>query len=316
MSKKSREAIRSNLERAISPPPQPRKRGSNLDGLLDEYAPPDDASPTSRVSHTPNVSLTPERDYALRGVSHASRVSHAPNVSLDAKISDLWASIPETKGYSKQFHAITDHLFPLLDPIEQAIYTQLFRLTHGFSKPTCVISLPRLAERANIGTTAAHNAIKRLVTKGLVEKRTWIVGRGKEQGIEFSLPLPVWLTLDVSHTRNVSHTSNEPIKEHTIKDTHNTESVCVGSRYSLQECRRYAESLRSDGITNPGGYATKIHRSGEADDLIAVFLSPVEATLTVDASQCPDCHGTGFWEPGGAGKGVAKCRHERLLVTS
>lgn len=187
MSKKSREAIRSNLERAISPPPQPRKRGSNLDGLLDEYAPPDDASPKSRVSH-------------------------APNVSLDAKISDLWASIPETKGYSKQFHAITDHLFRLLDPIEQAIYTQLFQLTHGFSKPTCVISLPRLAERANIGTTAAHGAIKRLVTKGLVEKRTWIVGRGKEQGIEFSLPLPAWLTLDVSHT------PDEPNKRNTLKE--------------------------------------------------------------------------------------------------
>lgn len=115
-----------------------------------------------------------------------------------------------------------------LDPIEQAVYTQLFRLTHGFSKPTCIISLPRLAERANIGTTATHGAVKRLVSKGLVEKRTRIVGKGKEQGIEFSLPLPVRLTRDVRLTPNASLTFNEPIKENTIKDTHNTEAgVCV-----------------------------------------------------------------------------------------
>jgi hypothetical protein len=73
--------------------------------------------------------------------------------------------------------------------------------------------------------------------------------------------------------------------------------------------------LRADGITNPGGYATKIHRSGEADDLIGAFLEPVESAKTIDVSQCPDCKGTGFWEPGGVGKGVAKCKHERLFAT-
>jgi hypothetical protein len=98
-----------------------------------------------------------------------------------------------------------------------------------------------------------------------------------------------------------------------LKDTHtNTGGVRVRSRFPLADCRRYAESLRADGITNPGGYATKIHRSGEADDLIAAFLAPAEAFPAADTSQCPDCKGTGFWEPGGAGKGVAKCKHERL----
>ncbi len=73
------------------------------------------------------------------------------------------------------------------------------------------------------------------------------------------------------------------------------------------------ESLRKDGITNPGGYATKIHRSGEADDLIETFLNPSPTqTNVVDITRCPDCRGTGFYEPGGAGKGVAKCKHERL----
>lgn len=32
----------------------------------------------------------------------------------------------------------------------------------------------------------------------------------------------------------------------------------------------------------------------------------------LDASQCPDCFGTGMWYPGGYDKGVAKCKHEKL----
>jgi hypothetical protein len=32
----------------------------------------------------------------------------------------------------------------------------------------------------------------------------------------------------------------------------------------------------------------------------------------VDASQCPDCFGTGMWYPEGYEKGVARCHHEKL----
>jgi hypothetical protein len=46
----------------------------------------------------------------------------------------------------------------------------------------------------------------------------------------------------------------------------------VGSKFTLEECRRFAESLRAEGIQNPGGYATIIHRSGEADDRVEAFL--------------------------------------------
>jgi hypothetical protein len=88
----------------------------------------------------------------------------------------------------------------------------------------------------------------------------------------------------------------------------------VRSRFALSDCRKYAEHLKAtgQGITNPGGYATKIHRSGEADDLIEKFLTPVEKSPAMDTSQCPDCHGTGFYYPDGASGGVAKCTHSKL----
>jgi len=91
----------------------------------------------------------------------------------------------------------------------------------------------------------------------------------------------------------------------------------VGSKFTLEECRRYAKHLQStgQGINNPGGYATTIHRTGEADLLIESFLHPEAAgdtSANLDTSQCPDCNGTGFYYPQGTEGGVARCKHERL----
>lgn len=87
------------------------------------------------------------------------------------------------------------------------------------------------------------------------------------------------------------------------------------SQFSLAECRRYVDSQPREGIKNPQGLAVSLHRSGEADELIVKFLAPVNPAKAVDTTQCPDCGGTGFYEPGGAGKGVARCKHERLNKT-
>jgi hypothetical protein len=40
--------------------------------------------------------------------------------------------------------------------------------------------------------------------------------------------------------------------------------------------------------------------------------APSGPQVAVDASSCPDCGGSGWWYPEGEGKGVAKCRHEKL----
>jgi hypothetical protein len=54
-----------------------------------------------------------------------------------------------------------------------------------------------------------------------------------------------------------------------------TVAVRVGSRFTIEECRRYAKHLQStgQGINNPGGYATTIHRTGDVDAQIEEFLS-------------------------------------------
>jgi hypothetical protein len=87
----------------------------------------------------------------------------------------------------------------------------------------------------------------------------------------------------------------------------------VNSRFSLEECRRYASHLKQtgQGITNPGGYATKVFRSGEADALIEAFLNP---STQLDINQCPDCRGSNFIyvDPANHDLGVRPCRHAGL----
>ncbi len=93
-----------------------------------------------------------------------------------------------------------------------------------------------------------------------------------------------------------------------------TRGVGVGSKFSLGECQKYAAHLHAtgQGITNPGGYATTIYRTGEADTLIERFFNPPALPSPIDASRCPDCKGAGWWYPKGEGSGVAKCKHEQL----
>jgi hypothetical protein len=45
--------------------------------------------------------------------------------------------VPNTLNFS---------LFPTLDPFARAVYYQLFLLSHGFRRDTCLVSLPKLAK--------------------------------------------------------------------------------------------------------------------------------------------------------------------------
>jgi hypothetical protein len=96
-----------------------------------------------------------------------------------------------------------------------------------------------------------------------------------------------------------------------LLNTHTQTDVGVGSKFSLEECKRFAEHLQKtgQGINNPGGYATTIFRSGEADVQIEVFLNP---PATVESGGCPDCGGSGYYYPEGVEKGVKICKHEKL----
>jgi len=238
--------------------------------------------------------------------------------TADNPEADFKHSLPEKAGRLDLPHRYTDHACSLLSPDEQAVYLQLYRLSWGWGKDTCFISNPRLSERSNVPETTLRRVVKKLVAKKLAEILDRKFGSQREQGIVYRVS-----KLDSPPAMDSPATVDRlsavaPNKVNTQKENTQTQEagVRVGSKFTIEECRRYAEHLRStgQGINNPGGYATTIHRTGEADMLIERFLHPeaTDSASNLDTSQCPDCNGSGFYYPKGIEGGVARCKHEQL----
>ncbi|MFP5264136.1 MAG: replication protein [Blastocatellia bacterium] len=278
---------------------------------------------TSQVSETSEVlpsSLALETSLDSITSPDRSETSLVTKSRLDTKAKqsksrlDLMASLPDTKGFLKLYFQIIDDLYPQLDPFERAVHETLYRLSWGFGKPSCSISYQRIAERTGMSPKSAQRATARLEAKGLINKSGRVIGYLKEQGIEFSVVPPPRLVSESRLPRQSRQDSETNIIDTTTIDNTQTQvGVGVNSRFSLEECRRYADHLKTtgQGITNPGGYATKIFRSGEADTFIETFLSP---PAQIDTTQCPDCKGRGFiyMDPTNADLGVKPCKHEAL----
>jgi hypothetical protein len=124
----------------------------------------------------------------------------------------LWAPFKDKRGHLRQPHAYTDGLCQVLDVYEQAIYTQLYRLSHGYGKSTCKIGLPQLARRANMGKTTTQATINRLIDKGLIRKLEYEIGKNKEQGTTY------WVSSPDSQPDTGSLPGNDTIKVKALKE--------------------------------------------------------------------------------------------------
>ena len=105
---------------------------------------------------------------------------------------NILGTLPEQKGHLELPYQVLDHLDRHLDPYEQAVYKQLYRLSWGFGKNRCRISNPKLAERTNMSEAMVKKVALKLVGKGLIEKAGSLQGYGKDQGVEYVVNAPSW----------------------------------------------------------------------------------------------------------------------------
>ena len=269
-------------------------------------------------------------------VRNAKQKPPQPSSAITRGTIPSGGTVDSSKGFFQYLNDLSDRLIPelKLKPLEQVVLNRLYRLSHGWKSEECTVGLGALAKQCVMSRTSVQKSISILVEKGLIED----LGEDKKGGKEGkryrvlpgttipprTIPRDTIVNGDdtmVSGTTEVRGTippgtTNKDSNKDLINTHTNTDGVCVGSSFTLEECRRYAKHLQStgQGINNPGGYATTIHRTGEADLLIERFLSPKEPNTAsnFDASQCSDCNGTGFYYPQGAEGGVARCKHERL----
>jgi len=160
---------------------------------------------------------------------------------------DMWAPFRDKRGHFQQPHAYTDGLCQLLDVYEQAVFTQLYRLSRGFNKATCKIGLPQLARRANVGKTSAQGAVTRLVAKGLVRKIEAEFGRNREQGTTYWVSSPDSLPGDDS-LPGAGSNKIKALKENNKKGAH--------ARKDYSNC----PDCSGTGMWYPDGYEKGVSR--------------------------------------------------------
>jgi biotin operon repressor len=321
MKKSELTLLRRNMTKALEPPKPKPKTPDISDELSKLY---DDGTV---LESEKTGALSASKSSQSRGGSQPeiapparqndSQPKYDSQPDSDSLPANLFASLPHAAGFLRLPNTITDNLLRLLSADAQVVYVQLYRLSHGNGKPTCWISLPKLAERTNIKMTSLKAAVKQLETRGLIVKSNLNLGYGKQQGIEYRVAAPDRQSDSDRQSRGDSQPESDHIKEkHILKENTQTQEasatgVSVGSKFSLEECQRYAAHLKStgQGITNPGGYATKIYRSGEADALVEKFLNP---DPMIDVSMCPDCEGKGYYFPDPSKPETVRCKHDLL----
>jgi hypothetical protein len=327
MKKQQSKRIDDALDKALTPPK--RRPSPMLDGILSQYT----SVPQEplRLADSPPVEAPAQHTAPAQSADHPRHDAGEEQHTAPAQP----AGVARIAGYTKVANDLLDRLLPTLDVYDQSVIIRLWRLSRGFGSEICRVAQPTLAKSCNISERQLRITLVRLEARGLIKRveRDFDNKNMHLRGTVFRIlledPSPARRTTPAQYAAPVLHAAPEQhadIKENTYKETHNTgvqqnESVGVraGSRFSLKECRRYAEHLQKtgQGITNAGGYATIIHRTGEADDLLEEFIKsrPDIKAVSIDTSKCPDCHGTNFREPGGVGKGVVKCKHERLVIS-
>lgn len=244
----------------------------------------------------------------------------------------IWSPdfVDPARGYFPVFNDVTDRLIRemKLDVYEQSVLLKMYRDSRGWKSDECEMSHAEIVRSCNMSKSQSQRTLAKLTAKGLIVN----LGRAKsgpERNRFKVLPgVPVIPSRNIFR-EDISREGSHVFHENTIPgqdiscvntnknnnkeslNTHTQPGMGVGSKFSLEECKRFAEHLQKtgQGITNPGGYATAIFRSGEADAQIESFLNP---TIPVEAGSCPDCGGAGYYYPQGVEKGVKICKHEGL----
>ena len=213
--------------------------------------------------------------------------------------------VPRQEGQTSIPNLILDSLLPVLEPIVSLVYLRRYRLSHGFHSDTCLVGYPKLAKSLNLAPRSVIRAIEKLERFGLVRREGANFGKGPK-GNTYRVMLPQTIVTEtradslatVANAASVvQETTNKSVF---LKETHTKEQkdewVGVRSSFDLDQCRRYANHLQKtdQGITNPGGFAMTVYRTGEADRLIEGILeSEIAQSKASDGGHMKRRHNSG-----------------------
>ncbi len=192
MNKRDREQLRASIAKDLG---QGQGEHSPTKELLKQYAPLEGivTTPAPDISRRPGSaqpvenSLAPHATVAQKEHSpwHGATVAPAATVAPPATVERL----ATVKGELRVPNTINFSLFPTLNPFAKAVYYQLFLLSHGFRRDTCVVGLAKLAKLVLMSQRKVQDTITYLETRGLIKRLRAVLG-GPSKGSVYQVPLP------------------------------------------------------------------------------------------------------------------------------
>jgi transposase-like protein len=94
--------------------------------------------------------------------------------------------------YAKVLIVVLDELLRTLEPATGYVYLQLYRLSYGFGKTTCEVSVPKLAERCGVAQNTIRKGLKQLAERRLARRVESDLAASirQERGSTFVVSLP------------------------------------------------------------------------------------------------------------------------------
>src|ERR1051325_2007740 len=246
---------------------------------IDDAIPNPDAQHTSKLLHkvAPPLALsTPIMDLPqspTRSEIDRAKIDRPKFNRSKAVGPDITPQSESSKGFLALPHEMTEQILPTLSTTEQVVLLRLFRLSRGFGSDTCEVGQGTLQKACNVTRNTLKSAISALIEKGHIERLE--IGAGPESSVyriniagvsKFDRPKIDRSKIDRANIGRVNssratideHGSEidtggrskfDPIiNNHAIEKHTQTQNVSrVSSRFSLEQCRRYANHLKATG---------------------------------------------------------------------
>lgn len=193
MNKRDKEQLRASIAKDLiegqgepSPTRELLRQYAPLEGIVtgqaaDEAVCPPRAQPVEKTL-APRATMAQDDSPAWHRATVAPDTTVAPNATV--------AGYAMVRGELRVPNTISFSIFPTLDPFAKAVYYQLFLLSHGFRRDTCLVGLAKLSRSVLMSQRKVQNTIAYMEKRGLVKRIEAKLG-GTSKGNLYQIPLPV-----------------------------------------------------------------------------------------------------------------------------
>jgi hypothetical protein len=193
MNKRDMEHLRASIAKDLiegqgeqSPTRELLRQYVPLEGIV--TSPAADEAPRTSPAQPVEKTLAPRATVAQDAGPAWHRATVAPDTTVAPHATV--AGYAMVRGELRVPNTISFSVFPTLDPFAKAVYYQLFLLSHGFKRDTCLIGLAKLSRSVLMSQRKVQNTIAYLEKRGLIKRIESKLG-GASKGNLYQVPLPV-----------------------------------------------------------------------------------------------------------------------------